>query len=350
MNVAIITGSLGLIGSESVKFFCEKGYDVIGIDNDMRSYFFGKEASTIKNLKYLKKKYSNYEHFNIDIRNKEEIEKIFKKYNKSIGAIIHTAAQPSHDWAAYEPITDFTINASATINLLELMRNHSSESVFIFTSTNKVYGDTPNLLPFVENETRWELEKNHKWFEYGIDETMSIDNSKHSLFGASKLAADIVVQEYGKYFNLKTGIFRGGCLTGPSHAGAEQHGFLSYLIKCLLNRKKYYVYGYKGKQVRDNIHSKDLMNFFWSFIQKPECGEIYNVGGSRFSNCSIIEAIKIAEEITGLEMNWSYEDKNRSGDHIWWISDIRKFQKKFSNLKLEYNIKDIIQDIINSMA
>ena len=323
---------------------------VVGIDNDMRSYFFGKDASTIKSLDYLKNKYANYVHFNYDIRKCDEIKKIFHKYNSSIEVIIHAAAQPSHDWAANEPITDFAINASATINLLELMRNYSSESVFIFTSTNKVYGDTPNFLPLIEKETRWELDENHKWFVHGIDETMNIDNSKHSLFGASKLAADIVVQEYGKYFNLKTGIFRGGCLTGPSHAGAQQHGFLSYLIKCLINRNKYYVYGYKGKQVRDNIHSKDLMNFFWNFIKEPECGEVYNVGGSRFSNCSIIEAIRIAEEITGLEMDWSYDDKHRSGDHIWWISDIRKFQNKFNNLELKYNIKDIIQDIIDNIV
>ena len=236
MSVAIITGSLGLIGSESVKFFSEKGYDVVGIDNDMRSYFFGNDASTIKNLDYLKDKYANYVHFNYDIRQSDKIKKIFHKYNSSIEVIIHAAAQPSHDWAANEPITDFAINASATINLLELMRNYSSESVFIFTSTNKVYGDTPNFLPLIEKETRWELDENHQWFEHGIDETMNIDNSKHSLFGASKLAADIVVQEYGKYFNLKTGIFRGGCLTGPSHAGAQQHGFLSYLVKSSLTK------------------------------------------------------------------------------------------------------------------
>ena len=262
MSVAIITGSLGLIGSESVKFFSDKGYDVVGIDNDMRSYFFGKDASTIKSLDYLKNKYANYVHFNYDIRQCDEIKKIFHKYNSSIEVIIHAAAQPSHDWAANEPITDFAINASATINLLELMRNYCSESVFIFTSTNKVYGDTPNFLPLIEKETRWELDENHKWFVHGIDETMNIDNSKHSLFGASKLAADIVVQEYGKYYNLKTVCLRAGCLTGENHTGAELHGFLSYLFKCAYYDKEYKIIGYAGKQVRDNLNAIDVLAFY----------------------------------------------------------------------------------------
>lgn len=345
MSVIIITGSAGLIGSESVKFFCEQNYNVVGVDNDMRQYFFGKDASTKWTLKELLSSYTNFNNEEIDIRDQEAVNSLFSKYNKDISLVIHTAAQPSHDWAAREPFTDFSINANGTLNMLEATRKYSPEAVFIFTSTNKVYGDTPNFLPLEELETRWEVSKNHKYYENGIDESMSIDNSKHSIFGASKIAADVMVQEYGKYFGMNTAIFRGGCLTGPNHSGAELHGFLSYLMKCAITKREYKIYGYKGKQVRDNIHSADLVNAFYNFYKNPRQGEAYNIGGSRFSNCSMIEAIEMCEEISGNKMITRYVDDNRIGDHIWWISDISKFKSHFPGWDLSKNVKDILYDI-----
>ena len=285
MKVIIITGSCGLIGSESVKFFSKKKYLIIGIDNNLRKYFFGKDGNTDWQLFNLKK-IKNYIHYSCDIRNFDKLKKVFKKYNKRIASIIHCAAQPSHDWAAREPLTDFSINATGTLNLLELTRQYANKSKFIFLSTNKVYGDKPNKIKLVEKKKRYEP-ANKIYKANGIGEDMSIDNSKHSIFGSSKVAADILVQEYGKYFNLNTVCFRGGCLTGPSHSGAELHGFLSYLVKCCLKGKLYKVYGYKGKQVRDNIHSSDLVNMIWEFIKKPSRGEVYNVGGGIKNSCSI---------------------------------------------------------------
>ena len=293
MRIALITGSGGLIGSEAVSFFADKFDLVICIDNNLRQYFFGKEASTDWNRNRLSEKFNNYEDYDIDIRNYEDLEAVFKKYGTDISLIVHTAAQPSHDWAAKEPLTDFSVNATGTLNLLELTRLHCPDSVFIFTSTNKVYGDNPNLLPLAEQETRWEIDNRHPYFEKGIDEQMSIDHSKHSVFGASKVAADVMVQEYGRYFNIRTGIFRGGCLTGPNHSGAQLHGFLAYLMKCAITGNHYTIFGYKGKQVRDNIHSYDLVNMFWHFYQAPRFGEVYNAGGGRFSNCSMLEAISM---------------------------------------------------------
>jgi len=345
MKHILITGSAGLIGSEAVKFFSEKDYHIIGIDNDMRQTFFGSEASVQWNIDKLKEEIQGYEHFQIDIRDLKDLENIFQKFNRDIDCIIHTAAQPSHDWAAKDPQADFTVNANGTLNLLELFRNHCPDATFIFTSTNKVYGDTPNHLPLVELEDRWEIDEKHAYFQYGIDELMSIDHCKHSLFGASKLAADILVQEYGRYFDLKTGIFRGGCLTGPAHSGTALHGFLSYLMKCAMTGQKYYLYGYKGKQVRDNIHSFDLVNMFWHFYKKPRIGAVYNAGGSRHSNCSMKEAITFCEEITGKKMNIEYKEDNRIGDHIWWISDVRKFQEHFPDWKFKYNLEQILEEI-----
>lgn len=340
---ALITGSCGLIGSEAVKFFANLGFEIFGIDNNMRKYFFGEEASTKWNKNKLEKELKDkYRHFNMDIRNNKKLEEIFKK-NK-FDLIIHTAAQPSHDWAAKEPYTDFGINAQATLYLLENMRKYSSDSVFIFTSTNKVYGDTPNFLPVIELKTRYELPKNHRYYK-GIDESMSIDNSKHSIFGASKVAADIMVQEYGKYFGLKTVVFRGGCLTGPSHSGTKLHGFLAYLIRCIQRGEPYTIIGYKGKQVRDNIHSSDLVNAFYSFYKKPTSGEAYNMGGSRFSNISILETIEKVEKILKKKANIKYINKPRIGDHIWYISDISKFQKQYPSFKQKYDIDMIIEDI-----
>ncbi|MBA4166612.1 MAG: NAD-dependent epimerase/dehydratase family protein [Chitinophagaceae bacterium] len=349
MKIALITGSGGLIGSEAVSFFSSKFDLVVGIDNNLRQYFFGKEASTDWNRSRLAEKFPNYKDYPADIRNYEDLEKIFQKYGKDIALIIHTAAQPSHDWAAKEPLTDFSVNATGTINLLELTRLHCPEAVFIFTSTNKVYGDNPNLLPLVELDTRWEIDRNHPYFENGIDEQMSIDNSKHSVFGASKVAADIMVQEYGKYFNMRTGVFRGGCLTGPNHSGTQLHGFLAYLMKCAITGNHYTIFGYKGKQVRDNIHSYDLVNMFWNYYQSPGFGEVYNAGGSRFSNCSMLEAIAMCEEITGNKLSYSYSETNRSGDHIWYISDVGKFQEHYPAWEFTYGIKETLGEMFNSL-
>lgn len=344
-KICIVTGSSGLIGSESVSFFTEKFGKVLGIDNDMRSYFFGESASTKWKIDEQKSNFSNFEYQNIDIRNKDEIFNLFKTYGSEIDLIVHTAAQPSHDWAAKEPFTDFSVNATGTLNLLEATREFCPNATFIFTSTNKVYGDTPNNLPLVELENRWEIDTNHPYHKNGIDENMSIDQSKHSLFGASKVAADILVQEYGKYFKMNTGIFRGGCLTGPNHSGAQLHGFLSYLMKCAITGDKYTIFGYEGKQVRDNIHSWDLVNMFWHFHENPKKGEVYNAGGGRHSNCSMKEAISMCEQITGNKMNYEYSDNNRIGDHIWWISDVSKFKQHFPAWEYRFNINDILTQI-----
>ena len=345
MPVAIVTGSGGLIGSETVRFLHEKGLDVVGIDNDMRSYFFGPDASTGWNTARLQSELPRYAHENADVRDEAAIERLFGRYGRDVALVVHTAAQPSHDWAAREPATDFTVNANGTLVMLEAFRRHSPDAVFVFTSTNKVYGDTPNLLPLVERELRWEVEPTHPYAEHGIDETMSIDASKHSLFGASKVAADVLTQEYGRYFGLKTGTFRGGCLTGPAHSGAELHGFLAYLVKCILTGRRYTIYGYKGKQVRDNIHSHDLVSAFWEFFQNPRPGEVYNMGGSRHSNCSMLEAIEQAAEICGRELDYVLTDQARSGDHIWWISDVRKFQLHYPDWRYRYDMPAILREI-----
>ena len=345
MNICIITGSSGLIGSESVNFFSDKFDKIIGIDNNMRQVFFGENASTEWNTQKLKATIANYEHHAIDIRNVADLETLFLKHGSNIKLIVHTAAQPSHDWAAREPLTDFTVNANGTLNLLEMTRLHAPDATFIFTSTNKVYGDTPNYLPLIEKEHRWEIDESHIYYKNGIDEKMSIDQTKHSLFGASKVAADILVQEYGKYFGMKTGVFRGGCLTGPNHSGTQLHGFLSYLMKCAITGDKYTVFGYQGKQVRDNIHSWDLVNMFWHFYQNPRQGEVYNAGGGRHSNCSMAEAIAMCEQITGKPMNYEYSEINRVGDHIWWISDVSKFKLHYPTWTWKYNINDILTQI-----
>lgn len=345
MNIALVTGSAGLIGSEAVSFFSEKFDLVIGIDNNMRQYFFGQEASTAWNRNRLEEQFANYKHYQADIRDVSQLEVIFKEFGADIKLILHTAAQPSHDWAAREPFTDFSVNANGTLNMLEMTRLHCPEAVFIFTSTNKVYGDNPNFLPLIETETRWEIDSNHQYFENGIDENLSIDHTKHSLFGASKVAADILVQEYGRYFGMKTGIFRGGCLTGPNHSGTQLHGFLAYLMKCAITGNHYTIFGYKGKQVRDNIHSYDLVNMFWHFYQNPRVGEVYNAGGGRFANCSMLEGITICEEITGKKMSYSYSETNRIGDHIWYISDLSKFKEHYPTWNWKYGLNETLQQI-----
>ena len=350
MNIALVTGSAGLIGSESVAFLSDKFDLIIGMDNNLRQYFFGKEASTDWNRERLIENHPGYRHYPADITKTDELEPIFKEYGKDIKLIIHTAAQPSHDWAAKEPFLDFAVNANGTLNMLEMTRLHCPEAVFIFTSTNKVYGDNPNYLPLIETETRWEIDSKHPYFKDGIDEYMSIDHTKHSVFGASKVAADIMVQEYGRYFGMKTGVFRGGCLTGPNHSGAQLHGFLSYLMKCAITQNHYTIFGYKGKQVRDNIHSYDLVNMFWHFYQNPKAGEVYNAGGGRHANCSMIEAIALCEEITGNKMNYSYSETNRIGDHIWYVSDLTKFKKDYPGWDWTYDLTQTLVQIHDSMA
>ena len=346
MSIVLITGSCGLVGSESSLFFSKKGFDIIGIDNNARRYFFGKDGDVTWVKSKLKKEIKNYYHFNTDIRNYNSIKKIFTKFKKKISLIIHCAAQPSHDWAKDNAFIDFNINAKGTLNLLELTKKYCPNSPFIFMSTNKVYGDNPNKLPLVEMRNRWEINKNHNFFN-GIDETMSIDNCTHSFFGASKAYADLIVQEYGKNVGLKTACFRAGCITGPNHSGAKLHGFLSYLVKAALKNKQYTLIGYKGKQVRDNIHSYDLVNCFWEFYKKPTYGEIYNTGGGRFSNCSIIEAIKFIEDYTNVKVKKKIIKTNRVGDHIWYISSMKKFKKDYPKWKQKFSTKKILIELVD---
>ncbi|MCP4123607.1 MAG: NAD-dependent epimerase/dehydratase family protein [Bacteroidetes bacterium] len=349
MKVAVITGSGGLIGSESVRFFAKYFDKIIGIDNDMRSYFFGEEASTSWNVNNIREKVPNYDHHNIDIRKYDDLERLFKEYSSDIKLVIHTAAQPSHDWAAKEPLTDFGVNATGTLHLLELTRLYCKDAAFIFTSTNKVYGDNPNFLPLVELESRWEIDESHPYYKHGIDEKMSLDHTKHSVFGASKVAADVMAQEYGRYFDMNVGVFRGGCLTGPNHSGAQLHGFLSYLMKCTVKGMPYTIFGYKGKQVRDNIHSSDLVNMFWHFYNDPRKGVAYNAGGGRFANCSMIEAIGMCEKISGNRLNYTLSDQARSGDHIWYISDVTKFQDDYPKWSYKWGLEETMIDIYNNM-
>ncbi|MEC7986526.1 MAG: NAD-dependent epimerase/dehydratase family protein [Myxococcota bacterium] len=350
MSVALVTGSAGLVGSDAVRYFAQQGMDVVGIDNDMRAYFFGEASSTAWNRDLLSKEVASYTHHNIDIRDSEPLRTVFERYGSDISLILHTAAQPSHDWAAKEPMTDFSVNAVGTLNLLELTRKYCPKSVFIFVSTNKVYGDRPNTLPLLEHETRWEISQEHPYFRNGIDEEMSIDNSMHSLFGASKAAADLLVQEYGRYFDMKTACFRGGCLTGPQHSGAQLHGFLAYLVKCAIMGTPYTVFGYKGKQVRDNIHSRDLTRAFWSFYQEPRVAEIYNIGGGRFSNCSMLEAIRKCEVLTQKPFSYRLSEQNRMGDHIWWISDTSKFQSHYPDWQQKYDIDALLEEMVDVMT
>ena len=347
MSVVLITGSCGLVGSESTEFFISKGFDVIGVDNNSRLKFFGKDGDINWIRRNLIKSYKNYIHKNIDIRNYSALEKIFQKYKNSIKLIIHSAAQPSHDWAKKNPFVDFNINALGTLNLLNLTKKYSYNASFIFMSTNKVYGDNPNLLPLRELSSRWEILKKHKYFR-GINESMSLDNSIHSFFGASKCYADLIVQEYGKNDGLKTVCFRASCITGPNHSGAKLHGFLSYLVKSSLKRKKYSIFGYKGKQVRDNIHSHDLVECFWNYFKKPRVGEVYNIGGGRKSNCSVIEALNCVELLTNIKVKRIYHKANRIGDHIWYVSDTRKFRKHYPQWKQRYETKKIIEELIYS--
>jgi len=347
MEYIIVTGSSGLVGSEAVSFFHKKGFKIIGIDNNFRKYFFGKIACTNWKKNSQISSLKNFYFHNIDIRNYDKLEKLFLKYKSKIKCIIHAAAQPSHDWAAKDPSTDFTVNALGTLNLLKLTKKYCPNSVYIFVSTNKVYGDTPNRIKFTEKRTRFEIKNNNK-FIYGINESMSIDQSTHSLFGVSKSYADLLTQEYGRNIGLKTGIFRLGCISGGSHSGAELHGFLSYLVRANLKKIPYTIYGYKGKQVRDNIHALDLIKCFWEFYKKPRNGEVYNIGGGRDNSCSVLEAMNIIEKKTKIKFTFKINQKNRVGDHVWYISDNKKFKKNYKNWKVRINLSTIIDDIINN--
>jgi CDP-paratose 2-epimerase len=345
MSVVVITGAAGLVGSEAASYFGKLGFDVVGIDNDMRRVFFGEEASTAWNIERLAQELGKrYEHHSVDVRDRDALFKIFARYGSSTRLVIHAAAQPSHDWAAREPFTDFDINAVGTVNVLEATRQHAPYAVFIFTSTNKVYGDRPNRLPLIELETRYEIEPSHTYVN-GIREDMPIDTTLHSIFGASKVAADVMVQEYGRYFGMYTTCFRGGTLTGPMHAATQLHGFLAYVMRCTMTGTPYTVFGYKGKQVRDAIHSSDLIRAFYEVFKAPRVAEVYNIGGGRFSNASVLEAIAMSERIAGRPLHWTYSDRNRIGDHIWWIGDNGKFQSHYPNWRMQYDVQGILTEI-----
>ena len=350
MSTVIVTGSSGLIGSESTKFFHTQGFDVVGIDNNMRAYFFGQDGSVDWNASALTASLPRFRHMAIDIRDVAAVDSLFQSIGRDIALVVHCAAQPSHDWAAREPMTDFTVNATGTLVLLEATRKFAPEAVFIFTSTNKVYGDTPNSLPLVEKAKRWELDPSHPWSEHGIDEAMSIDQTKHSVFGASKVAADVMVQEYGRYFGMRTGVFRGGCLTGPAHSGAQLHGFLAYLVRCAVTKRPYTIFGYKGKQVRDNIHSTDMVQCFWHFYRAPRADAVYNMGGSRHANCSVLEAIDLIAELSGHKVSYTLSDEARSGDHIWWISDVRRFQKDYPAWAYTFDLRATLREMIDAAS
>jgi CDP-paratose 2-epimerase len=345
MPTAIISGSGGLIGSESVRRLVETGYDVVGLENDMRAAFFGRSASTAHTTETLAERYPDeFRSIEIDIRDAEGVSRIFAERSAEIELVVHTAAQPSHDWAASDPQTDFAVNANGTLNLLEATRNSAPSATFIFCSTNKVYGDLPNDLPLLELEKRLELPQDHRYY-HGIDTTMSIDSSTHSLFGVSKAAADLLVQEYGRYFDMPTVCFRGGCLTGPNHAGTQLHGFLSYLMRCTMTGDSYTVFGYGGKQVRDNVHAADLVAAFEAFHDAPRAAAVYNIGGGRQSNCSMLEAIDLCQEIAGRELHWNLGDENRIGDHRWWISDLDPFKRDYPGWDIRYDVRDILREI-----
>ncbi len=344
MKKLLVTGSSGLIGSEIVERYCKSGWDVYGIDNNMRADFFGPNGDTRWNQKRLEQIHKNFSHFEVDIRNREKVLETLREIKPD--AIVHTAAQPSHDLAASRPFDDFDTNANGTLNLLEATRRHCPEATFVHLSTNKVYGDAPNKLNLIEKETRWDY-GDEEYYD-GIKESFTIDQSKHSLFGASKVAADIMVQEYGRYFNIPTCCLRGGCLTGPNHSGVELHGFLSYLIKCNLEGRKYTVFGYKGKQVRDNIHSYDVVSFIERFIEKPRIAEVYNIGGGRDNSISILEAFQLIQDISGKDMIYDYSDKNREGDHICYISDLSKMKAHYPDWSITKDLKTTFQEIYES--
>jgi CDP-paratose 2-epimerase len=344
MPTAIVTGSGGLIGSEAVRQLIESGHDVVGLENDMRARFFGPDASTAHVTRALTERYPSFRSLELDIRDADGIDALWARHARDIELIVHAAAQPSHDWAARDPQTDFAVNANGTLNLLEATRRHAPEASFIFVSTNKVYGDRPNDLPLEELETRLELPRDHRYWG-GIDTSMPIDATMHSLFGASKAAADLLTQEYGRYFDMPTVCLRGGCLTGPNHAGTMLHGFLSYLMRCTVTGESYTVFGYGAKQVRDNIHSVDFVEACMAFHRSPRAGAVYNIGGGRDSNCSMLEAIELCERIAGKELSWELGEQPRRGDHRWWISDLDEFRADHPGWSIRRGIEDILREI-----
>jgi len=345
MPVAIVTGSGGLIGSESVRRLAKLGYDVVGLETDMRSRFFGPDASTARITRGLIEAYAgNFRSLDVDVRDADGVLRVVRGHVNDLELVVHAAAQPSHDWAATDPQTDFAINANGTLNLLEAVRRCKPDATFIFLSTNKVYGDRPNRLPLRETATRLELPEGHR-YHGGIDTTMSIDHSMHSVFGASKVAGDVMVQEYGRYFGMPTVCFRGGCLTGPAHAGARLHGFLSYLMKCTITGDRYTIYGYGGKQVRDNMHASDVVNAFTAFHDNPTCGAVYNLGGGRRSNVSMLEAIELCEQIAGRSLAYTLSEEPRLGDHRWYISDFSDFERAYPEFRREYDTRAILGEI-----
>jgi CDP-paratose 2-epimerase len=350
MPTVIVTGSGGLIGSESVEHFVRAGFDVIGLENDMRAQFFGPSASTAHSTERLLRSFGDsFRSLELDIRDVDGVMRVFAEHSSTLELVIHTAAQPSHDWAASDPQTDFGVNANGTLNLLEATRRHAPTASFVFCSTNKVYGDLPNRLPLIDTGDRLELPQDHRYFD-GIDTSMSIDASTHSLFGVSKAAADLLVQEYGRYFGLPTVCFRCGCLTGPNHAGTRLHGFLSYLMRCTMTGEPYTIYGYGGKQVRDNIHSADLVAAFDAFHRAPRRAAVYNIGGGRQSNCSMLEAIALCQTIAERELDWQLSDENRIGDHRWWISDLEAFRNDYPGWAITYDVEAVLREIHDQNA
>lgn len=347
MSVVLVTGSSGLVGAETVRKFCSLGFEVVGIDNNLRSYFFGADGDTVKVQTSMISSLHKFIHFDFDIRDKSQLAKVFSHFGKSIELVVHSAAQPSHDWAARDPEMDFSVNANGTLNLLECLRKYSPESVFIYMSTNKVYGDLPNHMNYSESKFRYNL-KEESFSENGFDESLSIDQSMHSLFGVSKLSGDLLTQEYGRYFGLKTVCLRGGCLSGPGHQGAELHGFLSYLVKCAVRNSPYTIFGYKGKQVRDNLHSRDVASAFWEIYQKPQFGEVFNIGGGKYSNISILEAVNYLT-IRGFDLQFKVEEQERKGDHKWWISNLTKFEQTYPKWKVTRNSFEIIDETIDAL-
>ncbi|MEI7731937.1 MAG: NAD-dependent epimerase/dehydratase family protein [Verrucomicrobiota bacterium] len=346
MKTMLVTGSSGLIGSEVVAYFCQLGWQVCGVDNNQRADFFGPQGDTRWNQRRLLTAHPNFQHHELDIRDRQGVDQLLATLKPAL--VVHTAAQPSHDLAASRPFDDFDVNAVGTLNLLEATRRHASTAVFAHLSTNKVYGDRPNTIRLKELATRWEYDD--PAFANGIPESFSIDQSKHSLFGASKVAGDVMVQEYGRYFGMKTCCLRGGCLTGPNHSGVELHGFLSYLVKCNAEGRRYKVYGYKGKQVRDNIHSLDVARFIHAFAEQPRCGEVYNIGGGRANSVSILEAFERAAALSGKRMDFEYVDQNRAGDHICYISDLAKMQAHYPGWGITKSLDDIFSEIYQAVG
>jgi CDP-paratose 2-epimerase len=350
MSVAVISGSTGLVGCEAAIYFAAQGMDVVGIDNGMGEDFFGASASSAWRRNRLAAEVPRYTHYAADARDFPAISRIFARYSKDIGLVIHAPAESSHDWATGDPLTNFSVNASGTAVMLEASRNFAPNAVFIFRSTSKVYGDAANALPFVETGTRWEIESSHAYAKHGIPESMTVDQSQHGFFGASKLAADILVQAYGSSFGIRTACFRSGCVSGSSPSGTQLRSLLSGLMQCTVTGEPYTVFGYGAKQVRDHIHSADLMRAFDEFFRSAGCGEVYNMGGGRHSNCSMLEAIEVCQKIAGKQLRWEYAELNRQSEPKWWISDVSRFRNHRPEWRQAYDLPLILNEIYECNA